>query len=359
MFGGRDWNPELNANFSRAHSPKDHRALDLGTKFVDVMADNDWSSPLAFALAPLALLVPRGRRISISLWLAVIYLIVTYWAFTHRIDRFWMPMVPLLALLAGVGAVRSSSRSWVAVCGCLIGLAVLYNFTLVAGEFPDGSQICGYNAMLTDLSVSRRTAQSAGDPYVAYLNRALPPSSKVLSVGDSQVFDLQFPVVYNTVFNPSIFEKWLADAGPPVGKPRDWPLKPPKDIRDKLHAEGITHVYVDWDWIRRYREPGNYGFTDFVHPALFNRLISEGVLREPVSIGMMSLQGMKDREIAAYAASLPFTRRCDDGRTVFFTGRFDPLSDQDSATLKELGSSLMTKCGNRDVLINAQVFPVR
>jgi hypothetical protein len=359
IFGGRDWNPELNANFIRAHSPKDHRPLDLVTKFVDVMADNDWSSPLAFALAPLALLVPRGRRFSISLWLLVIYLIVTYWAFTHRIDRFWMPMVPVLSLLAGIGAARSGHRSWVAVCGGLMGLAILYNFELVAGEFPDGARICGYNAFLTDLSAARRTAQGAGDPYVAYLNRVLPPGSKVLSVGDSQVFDLEFPVVYNTVFNPSIFEKWFAGPAPPASKPRDWPLKPSREILEKLHAEGITHIYVDWAWIRRYREPGNYGFTDFVHPALFDRLMADGVLRAPASIGMMSLQGMKDREIAAYEASLPFSRRCDDGLTVAFTDRFTTLSDQDAAILKDLGPSLLTKCDNHEVLINAQVFPVK
>jgi hypothetical protein len=359
IFGGRDWNPELNANFTRAHSPKDHHPLDLGTKFIDVMADNDWSSPLAFALAPLALLVPRGRRISVSLWVLVIYLIVTYWAFTHRIDRFWMPMVPVLSLLAGVGAARTRNRSWVVVCGGLMGLAVLYNFALVAGEFPDGARICGYNAMLTDLTAARRTAQGAGDPYVAYLNRALPPGSKVLSVGDSQVFDLEFPVVYNTVFNPSIFESWFAEPAKPGSKPRDWPLKSSREILEKLHSAGITHIYVDWDWIRRYRAPGNYGFTDFVHPALFDRLMADGVLRAPISLGMMSQQGMKEREIAAYEASLPFTRRCDDGLTIAFTGRFTTLSDQDAAILKDLGPSLLTKCDNHDVLINAQVFPVK
>ncbi len=222
IFGGRDWNPELNAKFVPAHSPKDHHLLDLGTKLVDVMADNDWSSPLLFGLAPLALLARRGRRISLALWLLVAYLFVTYWAFTHRIDRFWMPMIPVVALLAGIGAAGNTAHAWIWGGGFLIALAVLFNFGIVAG-----TGYCGYNALLTDRQAARRTAENAGDPFVAYLNQALPKGAKVLSVGDSQVFDARFPVVYNTVFNPSIFQEWFAAAAAPGTSERDLPLKPP------------------------------------------------------------------------------------------------------------------------------------
>ena len=319
------------------------------------MADNDWSSPLLFGLAPLALLARRGRRISLALWLLVAYLFVTYWAFTHRIDRFWMPMIPVVALLAGIGAAGSTARTWIWGGGFLIALAVLFNFGIVAG-----TGYCGYNALLTDRQAARRTAENAGDPFVAYLNQALPKGAKVLSVGDSQVFDARFPVVYNTVFNPSIFQEWFAAAAAPGTSERDLPLKPASEILAKLHAEGITHVYVDWDWIRRYHEPGNYGFTDFVRPARFDRLMADGVLRTPVSLAMMSMEGMSDREKNAYEASLetPFARQTDDGRTVLFTGRFETLSDQDLAVLKQLGPSLLTRAAGRAVLINAQVFPV-
>jgi Dolichyl-phosphate-mannose-protein mannosyltransferase len=355
VFGGRDWTPELNAKFVPAHSPKDHHPLDLGVKFVDVMADNDWSSPLVFALAPLALFVVRGRRISIALSFLVVYFIVTYWAFTHRIDRFWVPLLPVAALLAGVGATVSASRVWKLGAGFLIALAVCFNFGMVAGT----PGFCGYNAMLTDRTAARLSAQNAADSFVEYLNEKLPPGSKVLAVGDSQMFGARFPVVYNTVFNPSIFKEWLAGAAPSGTKDDDLPLKPPKQILDKLHAEGITHIYIDWDWIRRYREPGNYTFTDFVRPVRFQCLVRDGVLGTPVSLGSMSTEGMSDREKDAYEASLPFQRQTNDGRTVLFTGRFGTLSDQEAATLKELGPSLMNKSDNRDVLINAQVFPVK
>ena len=178
-------------------------------------------------------------------------------------------------------------------------------------------------------------------------------------MGDSQVFNARFPVVYNTVFNPSIFQEWFAAPAPPGTSQRDLSLKPTAEILATLHAQGITHVYVDWDWIRRYREPGNYGFSDFVRPARFDRLVADGVLRVPVSLGSMSLEGMTDREKDVYEASLPFTKPCDDGRMVLFTGRFGTLSDQEQAIVKELGPSLLTRCAGREVLMNAQVFAVR
>jgi hypothetical protein len=304
------------------------------------------------------LLAVRGRRISLAVGVLVVYLIVTYWAFTHRIDRFWVPLIPAAALLAGVGAAWSSSRAWVWSAAVVIGLAVWFNLGMEAGTGVC-SGICGYNAYLSDRQASRRTAEGVNF-FVAYMNRALPAGSKVLCVGDQEVFDARFPVVYNTVFNPSFFQAWCAaPTAPPGTTERDWPLKPAPDILAKLHAEGITHVYVNWDWIRRYRDPSNYGYTDFVRPDRFDRLVSEGVLRSPVSLGCMNMEKMTPQEKETFRNSIPFAKQCDNGRRVLFTGTFDALSDDEMDRLKAFGPSLFTKSDGNEVLINAQLFPVK
>ncbi|HMB05065.1 MAG TPA: hypothetical protein VKP69_15180, partial [Isosphaeraceae bacterium] len=56
-------------------------------------------------------------------------------------------------------------------------------------------------------------------------------------------------------------------------------------VRQALAARGITHVYVDWYEIERYRSPGNYGFTDEVTPEAFARLVAAGVLDPVEAIG--------------------------------------------------------------------------
>ena len=51
-----------------------------------------------------------------------------------------------------------------------------------------------------------------------------------------------------------------------------------QELGDALTAAQIEWLYVDWADIRRYRSPGNYGFTNFVQPEVFQTLVAEGVL---------------------------------------------------------------------------------
>jgi hypothetical protein len=43
-----------------------------------------------------------------------------------------------------------------------------------------------------------------------------------------------------------------------------------------LASKNITYVLVNWDAIARFRN--TYGFTDFVQPGLFDRLVRQNVL---------------------------------------------------------------------------------
>ena len=53
-------------------------------------------------------------------------------------------------------------------------------------------------------------------------------------------------------------------------------------IRARLAARHVTHIYVHWGEIARYRSPGNYGFPEFITRDLFARLVAEGVLSGPL-----------------------------------------------------------------------------
>ncbi len=81
------------------------------------------------------------------------------------------------------------------------------------------------------------------------MDAKLPRDARILLVGQAAVFHLEHPVVYNTVFN----------RGDDRGLSRD---RDPAAFRRALHELELTHIYVDWHEIERYRQPGNYGFTD-------------------------------------------------------------------------------------------------
>ncbi len=292
VFHGIDWTPTLEVNWKRAHGPPHHQPADILVKLFDVSFKSDWLSPLLFSLAPFSLILLRRRdaaeawdesrgaalsagalrfqsRLISAAWVYIAYLFGSWWLLTHRIDRFWIPMIPVVSALAGIGAVWSATRLWRNAAGGWISLCVLFNLAFIT--LPN----CGLNAYLSDMNALTKGVQATA-PGIAWLNEHLPPGSKVLMVGEAQVFDARFPLIYNTVFDVSIFEEWCS-AKQPNTEPGQQPLRAAAEIQQQLTAEGITHIFVNWGEIFRYRESG-YGYTDFVTAKRFEQLQRAGVL---------------------------------------------------------------------------------
>ncbi len=99
-----------------------------------------------------------------------------------------------------------------------------------------------------------------------YLNQTVPPGGVALLVGDAQPFDLEMPTLYNTCFDDVILEPLIQG-------------RSAVERRAALQELGITHVFVHWGEIARYRSPGNYGYPDFVQPQVFDELVRQNVLR--------------------------------------------------------------------------------
>ena len=257
ILGGADWDAALNHKWNAAHSPDNYDPRDLVEKVVDVTAKSDWLSPLLFGFALLTLPWSRTQEPVRLLWLWVGYLFVSWWVLTHRLDRFWIPMIPLVAVLAGTGVVSISEARCRQVAFCLIGLLSLFNLGFMS------TPLCGYNAYLIDLDYAKN-ARGRASSIIATLNRQLQPQDKVLFVGHADVFDAEFSHIYNTVFDRCLLEQMCQDTQHP-GELRDADA-----IRKELGSRGVTHVCVNWRQIVRYRT--TYGYTNFVTPALFARL---------------------------------------------------------------------------------------
>ena len=148
----------------------------------------------------------------------------------------------------------------------------------------------------------------------------------MLCVGDAEVFEARFPVVYNAVFNESLFERWFAASPTSGNDPATWRLKPSAEISAKLRKEGITHVYVNWSWIRTYRSPGNYDYSKFVTADRFEQLAATGVLGQPTNWGAISLHGMSDKAAMKVLSRLPFPQRTSTSGVIEVTDAFDALT---------------------------------
>jgi hypothetical protein len=315
IFGGEGRDAAMDAQWRRGHSAHYASAsawiLDLPVKLTDVVANNDWHSVLMFGLAPIALLASWRRKVW-CVWAFIGWQFAAWFLFTHHIDRFYVPMFPAVALLAGVGGGwLLSHRSglfhrigkWLG--GSLIAASILFNAWIM-------QNIGGFNAGRLDLKAAREIAVA---PAIRWLNAEwdsgrLPHETKVLCVGEAALFHAKFPYLYNTVFDRSVFEQWcreLAETGERTGA-GEFRLRPAEEIRATMRRHGITHILVNWAEILRYREPGSYGYTDFVHPDRFDELQAAGILSPslplPDAVSFAPASDAKRRQVAEWAPRL-------------------------------------------------------
>ena len=290
VFGASDWSSQMDAKWKRAHSPDDHDVSRLPLHLRDVAARSDWQSGLLFALAvPAVLLIGRNRQAR-WLWLAVLWILGTWWALTHRIDRFWVPVIPLLAVLAGLAWRVSRQTAWRGVVLTAMLIHCTYNYGF--GRLP----LAGFHGGLRPLSQLRQLPVRTD---IRQLNQLMTDSDRVLLVGEAEVFDARFRLVYNTVFDDSIFQQWtsldLAAADDAQ------PMKPADEVATVLRQNGITYVLVNWSEVLRYRL--TYGFTAYVQPDKFTQLVDAGVLSPPTVLLGREAAGLsvdEKRELARW-----------------------------------------------------------
>jgi hypothetical protein len=271
IFDGETRTPQKDAQWQRAHRPPNFAPQDLARRVWDAALASPWLSPLVVPLAALAF-VPRRRWLTLLAGGYLVFLFAAWWLFTHRIERFLVPALPLAALLAGLGATWSAARWWRRTLAAFVAIGLAFDFVVIAGGLvADHRYLADFGPLRID--------PARVDPWHVYFNRRADEVTGLLLVGDAQPFDLEVPTTYNTVFDDSIFEQ--------LAKGRT-----PDEVRNALGERRISHILVNWSEIARYRSPGNYGITDFLQPRVFDELVAAGVL-EP-------LPPLPDSSAAAY-----------------------------------------------------------
>ena len=304
VFGGREWTPEMNARWKPAHAASEHDILRIPEHVFGVAFYNKWTSGLLFALAVPALLLWRRCNTIPPIMCLLVWGFATWWGFTHRIDRFWIPLIPLLSLAAGTTWLISASKVWKTFLLALILAMTLFNVRFC------GTALVGFHVGLMDLEVARQTTIRAD---IRLLNDTLPKDAKVLMVGEAEVFDATFPVAYNTVFDSCLFEEWTTlpeDNDRPVKERR---MLPPAVIRQRLRNEAITHILINWGAVLRYRT--TYGYTEYVAPSRFKQLTDDRVLGSRKRLLQQPWEKLSDGEQAMVKSWPGFEILVPDGAT--------------------------------------------
>lgn len=271
IFGGSHWNEELDAKWWQAHGPRLFTMQALVVGLLDVAGRSDWQSPLYALLAPLALLRPGSRRFSLVLWVYVLYLFGTWFLLTHRLDRFWLPLLPAAAILAGLGADWMRGRAWSVWLTILLGLSILANLAFVSTPLSGPVEWTADLVELRERGPGVLSLPEKPSP-LARLDASVSSEDVVLMIGQAGVFQQRHKVRYNTVFNLEILEEITLG-------------RTPLAISQELEKRGIQYLYVDWLEVERHRKPGGYGFTDHINRELFDTLVRNQVLESPDRLG--------------------------------------------------------------------------
>ena len=249
------WNSEVDARWIRVHSPHEFGPSAFLDGCWNVAMRSPWNSPI---IVPLCLLVfvvvlpTKQKRLLqlLAVWLLFVFL--AWWLLTHRIDRFWLVTIPILSVFAGVGSTFCAEKLWKRTLWSLMTIACVYGF--LVGTAPAPGKINHYLASVH--SVHSRM------PWPTWFN-AHPPRGKILLVGEAKSFLFDVPVLYNSCFNETPLSRVALSANPAA----------------ELNRLNIEYILVDWSEIRRFRSPGNYGYSEVVQEKLFDRLVAAGVLR--------------------------------------------------------------------------------
>lgn len=282
LLDGATRTPERIAQWERVHSPQPEDEGEIFTlrqlvgHVRTLTVTGLYLSPVLWPLAVLGACLGRPRRLAWILAGLVLLLVVAWWLFTHRLERFWLPGWPLVAMLAGLAATAITGTAWRSMLLAAVAVAVVVGTLLVASPVIGDNRFC---VALEDLRLDLPKSDQAGrlNPAHAWLNQHARRGT--LSVGDAAVFDLERPVIYGTCFDACPFEE-LTSAD--VGALAAGDKQAAERLRMRLDSLGIDYVYVHWGEIARYRSPGNYGFTDYVQPEVFELLVKHQILAPPI-----------------------------------------------------------------------------
>ena len=283
VFGGKTRTPEKATQWQRAHrTPSGGLSLSgLGSSLTKISVRSAYQGILLVPLAIIGLVSARRQPHILLLLGVVLFGLATWWLLTHRLDRFLLPFVPFIALLAALGTCFTNRLAWQRFVIAFLALGFVTSFICITSRYALGDT--RYLVALTDL---RDDEVLEVDPDYSHMNEAhryinqhVPPDHRVMLVGEAQVFPVERQILYNTCFDDCVMEQMFA------GKSRDERLK-------ALRAANISHIFIFWRELERYRAAGNYGYSDYVTRELVEQeLIEEQQLLKPVKIPLDPQKG--------------------------------------------------------------------
>lgn len=272
-----EWDAERNARFVRAHQSPPLPAMELVREAGRKAFLSEGATPLFLVfLLPLAWLPERRAAVFFLGYSLLFFLLWAY--FTHRIDRFLVPALPGLCLLAGAGFSACAGRGTQAVAAAALAVLVLYHTleALIFHSHLDGLAVA-VGTETADEYLRRRTeASNYSAEAVEYLNRELVPKlkagEKVLFLGDAEtLYCSQNYFLSATVFDRQWLDKALEVSGH-SGVARSLSSDELARGVTRMREAGVAYLYVNWPEIFRLQTSYAFDYGGASRPGYLNSL---------------------------------------------------------------------------------------
>ena len=252
VFGGGDWTEEDHARWQSRHrpGPMTPAALYRSARRFLTGPEDLTDSALLFAFLPLLALTDR-KRLPLALGLSgyVLFCLLGWFLFTHRVDRFMAPAVPALAALGGVGIGNlATERGRGLATAAVLALAVAgpgawrrylwFERALcpALGESPASF----FEHKAPQFRIGFQAMEFMNDP------ENVPPDSTVYLFPEARTFWLRRDAIAPTPFDRSPMEELAAQAQSPV------------ELALGLRALGATHLLVNYAEAARLHRTGDF-----------------------------------------------------------------------------------------------------
>jgi 4-amino-4-deoxy-L-arabinose transferase-like glycosyltransferase len=238
VFGGPDWSASLSVqlrvwleSFGMGRDALDFVRLPLRVALSSGGPRDPFQGDLGdfwVALVPLAAVLGWRQRLARhSLAAAAVYFAA--WSVGSQQARFLIPVLPLLAMAAGVALVEGTSQLRAdRLRAAALGAAMVGAVALVAayGHRP-------FAAGLARPRDAHARVRPAAHPIYGYVARELPRDARILLLDTNQTFFLERDHLADSFFEASQIADWLR------------PCTTPDCVEALLALRGVSHVLVD------------------------------------------------------------------------------------------------------------------
>lgn len=292
------WNSEKDLRWKKAHSPENYQWKTLADRMKTAVCGDNFSSPFFLALIPIALGVsvlffrigknaPLLFRMQKSIWFFLIgylFFFILGWGFlTHRLLRFLVPVLPVVALVLGIGTdllffERSRAGNREKATRLLFG--IMFPILLIGLGYSFLNSSLNQRDYLASAEAVERDPSRFGH-WTVRLNEVVQQEQKevLLLVGDARGFAWKWPLLYNTCWDNSPLVPLLDNTCVRDKENKIIAISDPNLIKVRLDSKKISLILVDFAELRRFRSPGNYGYSDpEINEELFRLLENAKVL---------------------------------------------------------------------------------